>query len=120
MCGSECVCVLLTCLCVAAFKFCLNYQRRTEFRKLCEIVSLCRPRVKCNEDLFLSPLQLKNHLLQAQKYQFQSQHSLRFDNPDTIQFLVDVRFEQLECSINVDLWQVSLLLSVVSCLSGSR
>ena len=66
--------------------------------------------------LSLSLLQLKNHLLQAQKYQFQSQHSLRFDNPDTIQFLVDVRFEQLECSINVDLWQVRVcyyLLCVV-------
>jgi translation initiation factor 3 subunit A len=67
-----------------AFKFCLKYQRRTEFRKLCEI--------------------LKNHLSQAQKYQSQS-HSLRFDNPETIQYLVDVRFEQLECSISIDLWQ---------------
>ena len=25
----------------AAFKFCLTYERRTEFRKLCEIVSIC-------------------------------------------------------------------------------
>ena len=50
-------------------------------------------------------LQLRNHLLQAQRYQNQP-YSLKFDNPDTIQTLVDVRFEQLECSISVDLWQV--------------
>ncbi|KAL5471152.1 hypothetical protein EMCRGX_G029236 [Ephydatia muelleri] len=67
-----------------AFAFCLEYQRRTEFRKLCDI--------------------LKNHLTQAQRYQGQP-HSLRFDDADTIQSLVDIRFDQLECSITIDLWQ---------------
>ncbi|XP_064383667.1 eukaryotic translation initiation factor 3 subunit A-like isoform X2 [Halichondria panicea] len=67
-----------------AFKFCLNFQRRTEFRKLCDT--------------------LHNHLTQAQKYQNQT-YSLKFDQPDTVQCLVDVRFEQLESSIKIDLWQ---------------
>ena len=57
------------------------------------------------------PLQLRNHLLQAQRYQNQP-YSLKFDNPDTIQTLVDVRFEQLECSISVDLWQVCVCVCV--------
>lgn len=50
------------------------------------------------------PIQLHNHLSQAQKYQNQ-QFSLKFDHPETIQCLVDVRFEQLESSIKIDLWQ---------------
>ena len=50
------------------------------------------------------PLQLRNHLAQAEKYQSQ-QHSLKLDLPEVISGLVDVRFEQLECSIAVDLWQ---------------
>ena len=65
-----------------ALRFCLEYQRKREFRKLCEI--------------------LKNHLLQAKRYQTQP-HSLRFDNTDTIQYLVDVRFEQVACSITIHL-----------------
>ena len=68
----------------------------------------------CNLILSLSlscPAQLRNHLLQAQRYQNQP-YSLKFDNPDTIQTLVDVRFEQLECSISVDLWQVCVCVCV--------
>lgn len=42
--------------------------------------------------------------MQAQKYQKQD-HSLKFDQPDTVQCLVDIRFEQLESSIRMDLWQ---------------
>ena len=91
-----------------AFKFCLKYQRRTEFRKLCEIVSRNSITVPVVMSLLPSAVQLKNHLTQAQKYQSQS-HSLRFENPETIQYLVDVRFEQLECSISIDLWQVNRL-----------
>lgn len=49
-------------------------------------------------------LQLRNHLAQAEKYQSQ-QHSLKLDVPEVIAGLVDVRFEQLESSITVDLWQ---------------
>ena len=58
--------------------------------------------------LFLLPLthnaQLRNHLAQAEKYQAQ-QHSLKLDVPEVIQGLVDIRFEQLESSITVDMWQ---------------
>ncbi len=54
--------------------------------------------------LSLSLLQLHNHLTQAQKYQNQP-YSLKFDQPDTVQCLVDVRFDQLESSIKIDLWQ---------------
>ena len=49
-------------------------------------------------------MQLHNHLTQAQKYQNQT-YSLKFDQPETVQCLVDVRFEQLESSIKIDLWQ---------------
>lgn len=51
----------------------------------------------------LSP-QLHNHLSQAQRYQNQP-YSLKFEQPETIQCLVDVRFEQLESAIKIDLWQ---------------
>lgn len=43
-------------------------------------------------------------MVQAEKYQLQA-HSLKLDQPENIQFLVDVRFKQLESSIAVDLWQ---------------
>lgn len=47
---------------------------------------------------------MRNHLAQAEKYQSQ-QHSLKLDVPEVITGLVDVRFEQLESSIAVDMWQ---------------
>ena len=49
-------------------------------------------------------VKLRNHLVQAEKYQLQP-HSLKLDQPENIQFLVEVRFKQLESSIAVDLWQ---------------
>jgi translation initiation factor 3 subunit A len=72
-----------------AFEFCLEYKRRTEFHKLCDI--------------------LRNHLMQLEtameKAQSSQQHTMRLDHPETIQYLVDTRFEQLDKSIAIDLWQ---------------
>ena len=89
-----------------AFKFCLDYRRRTEFRKLCDIVSLhpCEWILLCHHHLTPIPLQLRNHLQHSKERQSQ-QYALRLDNPDTIQCLVDIRFEQLDKSISIDLWQ---------------
>lgn len=84
-----------------AFKFCLEYKRRTEFHKLCDI--------------------LRTHLRYAQEHQ-QVQNSLKFDVPDTIHCLVDVRFEQLDKAISIDLWQEAFraIEDIHSLISGPR
>uniref|UniRef100_A0A1X7VGV1 Eukaryotic translation initiation factor 3 subunit A n=1 Tax=Amphimedon queenslandica TaxID=400682 RepID=A0A1X7VGV1_AMPQE len=76
-----------------AFAFCLEYKRRTEFHKLCDI--------------------LRNHLSQienaerqlAQDKQQANQYAQKLDSAETIQCLVDTRFEQLDKAIAIDLWQ---------------
>ena len=147
------VCLPLSCfnelLLFLAFGFCLEYKRKAEFHKLCDIVSevlelrfiifhflfvvaITVQTLIITISLLLSslpssflpspltflpspffshllpplPLQLRTHLRNAQEHQ-QAQNCLKFDNPETIQCLVEVRFEQLDKAISIDLWQVS-------------
>ncbi|XP_073238688.1 eukaryotic translation initiation factor 3 subunit A-like isoform X4 [Porites lutea] len=67
-----------------AFKFCLKYSRRTEFRKLCD--------------------NLRNHLNNAIKHQGQP-NAVNLTNPETLQLHLETRLAQLESAINMELWQ---------------
>lgn len=67
-----------------AFQFCLKYERKTEFRRLCEIV--------------------RQHLASSSKYSHQP-HSINLNEPETLQRYLDTRLVQLNAAISLDLWQ---------------
>lgn len=67
-----------------AFQFCLNYTRKTEFRRLCEL--------------------LRNHVQNAAKYSSQM-HAINLNDPDTLQRHLDTRFQQLNVAVELELWQ---------------
>ena len=67
-----------------AFQFCLKYSRKTEFRRLCEL--------------------LRQHLSTAAKYAHQA-HAINLNDPDTLQRHLDTRFVQLNAATELQLWQ---------------
>lgn len=67
-----------------AFSFCQKYIRKTEFRRLCEL--------------------LRNHVTNAAKYQ-QQMHAINLSDPDTLQRHLDTRFQQLNVAVELELWQ---------------
>lgn len=67
-----------------AFKFCLNYQRKIEFRRLCEI--------------------LRNHLNSLAKYSHQI-NAISLNNPESLQMHLETRFAQLNAASSLELWQ---------------
>lgn len=67
-----------------AFQFCLRYARKTEFRRLCEL--------------------LRNHVQNAAKYSSQM-HAINLNDPDTLQRHLDTRFQQLNVAVELELWQ---------------
>ena len=68
----------------SSFQFCLQYQRKVEFRKLCDI--------------------MRAHLANVQKYQGQAT-SVDLSNPDTQLLYLETRFQQLEAAAALELWQ---------------
>ncbi|KAI8915980.1 hypothetical protein EDD86DRAFT_268152 [Gorgonomyces haynaldii] len=67
-----------------AFNFCVKFQRKTEFRRLCEI--------------------LRQHLASVGKYANQP-HSIDLDAPETLQRHLDTRFVQLNSAAKLEHWQ---------------
>ncbi|TKA76869.1 Eukaryotic translation initiation factor 3 subunit A [Cryomyces minteri] len=67
-----------------AFQFCSKYVRKTEFRRLCEL--------------------LRNHLSNAAKYSSQM-HAINLSDPETLQRHLDTRFQQLNVAVELELWQ---------------
>jgi translation initiation factor 3 subunit A len=67
-----------------AFAFCSKYARKTEFRRLCEL--------------------LRNHLQNAAKFSSQM-HAINLSDPDTLQRHLDTRFQQLNVAVELELWQ---------------
>jgi translation initiation factor 3 subunit A len=72
-----------------AYQFCLKYNRKTEFRKLCEKLR------KHLEDIAKLPVLAAN---------------VSLTKPETQQFNLDTRLVQLDCAIQMELWQVSCLV----------
>lgn len=69
----------------AAFKFCLQYTRKAEFRKLCD--------------------NLRMHLGQIQRHHNQST-AINLNNPDSQSMHLETRLVQLDSAISMELWQV--------------
>ncbi|KAN0062950.1 eukaryotic translation initiation factor 3 subunit A [Thecaphora frezii] len=67
-----------------ALKFCLQYQRKTEFRRLCEV--------------------LRQHLQNVARYSHHA-HAINLTDQDTLQRHLDTRFAQLNCAVELELWQ---------------
>jgi translation initiation factor 3 subunit A len=71
-------------VCHQTFQFCLKYQRKVEFRRLCEL--------------------LRSHLHNFSKYAHQA-HSVNLNDPESLQRQLTTRFEQLNISTELELWQ---------------
>ncbi|KAG0682614.1 eukaryotic translation initiation factor 3 subunit A [Pichia californica] len=67
-----------------SFQFCVKYERKSEFKRLCEI--------------------LKTHLLSMSK---EYEDSVNLSNPDTLQKFLDTRFQQLNTAVELELWKES-------------
>ncbi|XP_074640186.1 eukaryotic translation initiation factor 3 subunit A-like [Tubulanus polymorphus] len=67
-----------------AFKFCLKYARKTEFRKLCD--------------------NLRTHLGHIHKHQSQ-QTAINLNNPESQAMHLETRLVQLDSAIQMELWQ---------------
>lgn len=68
-----------------AFKFCLQYTRKAEFRKLCD--------------------NLRMHLTQIQRHHNQST-AINLNNPESQSMHLETRLVQLDSAISMELWQV--------------
>ncbi|CAG8443455.1 11457_t:CDS:2 [Ambispora leptoticha] len=67
-----------------AFQFCLKYTRKTEFRRLCDL--------------------LRIHLQNIAKYAHQM-YAINLNEPETLQHHLDTRFAQLNAAVELELWQ---------------
>lgn len=68
-----------------AFKFCIEYNRKSEFGRLCDL--------------------LRQHVSHANKGTRQSHHVINLKDVDTFQRYLEVRFFQLDSAIKLQLWQ---------------
>ncbi|KAH7710345.1 eukaryotic translation initiation factor 3 subunit 10 [Aphelenchoides avenae] len=67
-----------------SFSFCARYQRRNEFRKLCDL--------------------LRMHLTQIQKNQ-QMNHAIKLSSMESLSLMQETRLKQLDTAIQMELWQ---------------
>lgn len=69
-----------------AFDFCIKYSRKTEFRRLCDILRL--------------------HLSNASQVKNSpAQNPIDLSDPETLQRFLDTRFRQLDVAVELELWQ---------------
>ena len=76
-----------------AFKFCIKYQRKTEFRKLCD--------------------NLRMHLGHVTKHQHQAS-AINLNNPDSQAMHLETRLAQLDSAITMELWQEAYKVGAIT------
>ena len=69
----------------SAIDFCYKYQRKTEIRRLCEL--------------------LRTHMQNVVKNQGQQSYYLNINDPEVLQRFLDSRFHQLDTVVKMELWQ---------------
>jgi len=67
-----------------AFQFCIKYERRNEFRRLCDMLRL--------------------HLVNLAKYAHQA-NAVNLNNVESLQLHMETRFAQLSAAVQLELWQ---------------
>eukprot|EP00736_Rhodelphis_marinus_P008580 Rmarinus@m.16385 len=67
-----------------AFAFCRKYQRLQEFRRLCDMI--------------------RSHFQNLSRHPNQKD-AVNLSNPDTVQLMLETRFQQLNTAVEMDLWQ---------------
>lgn len=76
-----------------AFKFCLKYERKHEFKKICEILRL-------HLTVAIKP---GSNLVAASE----NPDAINLGNPDSLQKVLDTRFHQLSTAVALSLWKES-------------
>jgi len=74
-------------VCSRAFDFCVKYERRSEFRRLCELI--------------------RSHLQSVQRPndRYPPTNPIDLSNADTLQRYLESRFAQLNAAVKLELWQ---------------
>ncbi len=75
-----------------AFRFCIKYNRKTEFRKLCD-------NLHAHLDI------LKKQQQQQQQVGHQQQNAINLNFPESQAMHLETRLVQLDCAIQMELWQ---------------
>ena len=75
-----------------AFRFCIKYNRKTEFRKLCD-------NLHTHLDI------LKKQQLQNQQIGHQQQNAINLSSPESQAMHLETRLVQLDSAIQMELWQ---------------
>ena len=75
-----------------AFQFCIKYNRKTEFRKLCD-------NLHTHLDI------LKKQQLNNQQIGHQQQTAINLNSPESLAMHLETRLVQLESAIQMELWQ---------------
>lgn len=75
-----------------AFQFCIRFNRKTEFRKLCDNLHTHLDNLKKQQQFSLLPTHA-------------SQNQVNLSNPETQAMHLETRLQQLDCAITMELWQ---------------